>query len=65
MKESKHQSDTYESVLEQIERTVEKIEPGSTVKLADITAQFGNDNRSGDVTKAAIMLLKKYGICFE
>lgn len=65
MKECKHQPNTYETALEQLERIVEKIEPGTTVKLADIIDQFGNVNRNGDITKAAIMLLKKYGINFE
>ncbi len=65
MKECNRKSNTYEKVLEQIEQAVEEIEPGSTVKLADIIDQFGNVNRNGDITKAAIMLLKKYGICFE
>ena len=61
----KHHPDTFEKVLEQLEQIVENIEPGSTIKLADIVDRFDKENRSGEVTKAAIMLLKKYGIFFE
>lgn len=60
----KHHPDTFETVLEQLEQIVENIEPGSTIKLADITGRFDNEKRLGDITKAAIMLLKKYGITY-
>lgn len=60
----KHHPDTFETVLEQLEQIVENIEPGSTIKLADIIDRFNKENGSGEVTKAAIMLLKKYGITY-
>lgn len=56
----KHQSD-----LEQIELIVERIDPNATIHLRDITGLIDTADQSSEISKAIIMLLKKYGISFE
>ena len=63
MKESKHH--TYDEALEQIEQMIEAIDPGETVKVSDITGRIGLADHRNEITKATVMLLRKYGINFE
>lgn len=63
MKECKHH--TYETALELIEQMVEAIDPGETVNVNDITGRIKLADRSSEITKATVMLLRKYGINFE
>lgn len=62
MKESKHQLDTYETALEKIEQNIENIDPGTTVSVKEIIGRIKVSDQSNEITKATIMLLKKYGI---
>lgn len=65
MKESKHQPDTYETALEKIEQIIENIDPGKTVSITEITEGIKVSGQSNEITKATIMLLKKYGIDYR
>lgn len=65
MKECKHQTDTFESALEQIEQMIESIAPDVTVHIKDITGRIKLADRNTELTEAAIMLLKKYGIEYK
>ena len=65
MKESKRQPDTFETALEKIERIIENIDLDETVNVSDITGRFNLADHSNDITKATIMLLKKYGIKYK
>jgi hypothetical protein len=59
----KHQRDFFEAVLEQIEQTIEAIDPDTVIKISDITGKYKCPNR--DIHRATIMLLKKYGITYQ
>lgn len=63
MKECKHH--TYETALEQIEQLIEAIDPGETVNVNDITGRIKLADQKSEITKATIMLLKKYGIGYQ
>ncbi len=65
MKECKHQTDTYETALEQIEQIVERIDPDVTIHIRDITGRIKLADQNSEITKATIMLLKKYGIEYK
>jgi hypothetical protein len=65
MKERKHQTDTYEAVVEQLEQIIENIDPNAKVLVSDITGQIKLTGRNSEITKATIMLLKKYGIEYK
>ena len=65
MKECKHQTDTYESALEQIEQMIKSISPDVTVHIKDITGRIQLADRNTALTEATIMLLKKYGIDYK
>ena len=65
MKESKHQPDTYETALEKIEQIIENIDPDVTVSIKEITERVKVTGRDSEMTKATIMLLKKYGIDYK
>jgi len=54
----------FETALEQMEQIIERLEPGSTIRISDITKQLKPEIRNGNITKAAAMLLKKYGITY-
>lgn len=62
MKGFKHQPDTYESALERIERMIERMEPGSSIQIGDITDRISPEFRNGDIRQATYMLLQKYGL---
>ncbi len=64
MKECKHQVDTFEAALEQIERMIERMETDKPIRISDITKKVNPANRNGDITRATAMLLKKYGITY-
>ena len=64
MKESKHQTDTFETALEQIEQMIECMEPDKPIRISDITRRINPEIRNGDIRKATCMLLKKYGITY-
>ncbi len=61
MKGYKHQTNTFETVLDQVERMIEQIEPGTNIRIGDITGRLNPENRNSDIAKATGMLLKKYG----
>lgn len=65
MKECKHQNDCFESALEHIEEMIENIDPDMTVHISDITGRVKLADQNSDITKATIMLLKKYGITYQ
>lgn len=60
----KHQTDTFETALEEIEQMIECIETDKPIRISDITRRIKPEIRNGDITKAARMLLKKYGITY-
>lgn len=62
MKESKHQTDTFETALEQIEQMIECMEPDKPIRISDITGRINPEIRNGSIRKATTMMLKKYGI---
>lgn len=64
MKGCKHRNVPYESALEQIEQMIEQMEPGSVVRIGDITERLNPESRNSDITMATETLLKKYGIGF-
>lgn len=61
MKESKHQVNSFEDTLEQIEQAIEQIPPGKVVRLCDITGDYMDKA----IISAAVMLLQKYGIKYR
>ena len=48
--------------LEKIEQRIERLEPGTIVRLGDITKNIKPSGKKNELTAAAIMLLQKYGI---
>lgn len=54
------QTTPFEEAIEAIEWIIEAMEPGKVVHLSDIIGK--NADRS--ITKATIMILKKYGITY-
>lgn len=52
----------FEEAIEAIERIIEGIEPGMTIRISDIAAQVNMVKMDSAVKSATIMLLKKYGI---
>ena len=64
MKKCQHQVDTFETALEQIEQMIECIDPDQKVRIGDITGRINPAIRNSDITKATVMLLKKYGITY-
>jgi len=64
MKECKHQVDTFEAALEQIERMIERMETDKPIRISDIIRRISPAIRSREITQATIMLLKKYGITY-
>lgn len=65
MKKCQHQIDTFETALEQIEQMIECIDPDKKVRIGDITGRVNPAIRNSDITKATVMLLKKYGITYS
>ena len=63
MKECKHH--TYDEALELIEQMIEGIDPEETVNVSDITGRIKLADQTSNITKATIMLLKKYGIGYQ
>lgn len=55
------QTTPFEEAIERIEAIIEALEPGKEIRLQDIIGK--NADRS--ITKATIMLLKKYGITYQ
>lgn len=48
--------------LEKIEQRIERLEPGTIVRLGDITKNIKPSGKKNELTAAVIMLLQKYGI---
>ena len=48
--------------LEKIEQRIERLEPGTIVRLNDLTKNIKTSGKKNELTAAAIMLLQKYGI---
>ena len=41
----KHQSETFEAILEQIEQMIESIDPTKTIRISDITGKLKDQSR--------------------
>lgn len=54
------QTTPFDEAIERIEGIIEAMEPGKVVRLRDIIGK----NADREITKATIMLLKKYGITY-
>ena len=54
------QTTPFEEAIEAIEWIIEAMEPGKVVRLSDIIGK----NADRAITKATIMILKKYGITY-
>lgn len=54
------QTTPFEEAIEAIEWIIESMEPGKVVRLSDIIGK----NADRAITKATIMMLKKYGITY-
>lgn len=54
------QTTPFEEAIEAIEWIIEAMEPGKIVRLSDIIGK----NADRAITKATIMMLKKYGITY-
>ena len=48
--------------LEKIEQRIERLEPGTIVRLNDLTKNIKPSGKKNEFTAAVIMLLQKYGI---
>lgn len=55
------QTISFEETIEVIEGIIEAMEPGKVVRLRDIIGK----NADRAITKATVMLLKKYGITYS
>lgn len=64
MKGCKHQNDSYETALEQIEQMIECMETDKLVRVSEITGKIKPAVRSDEIRKATCMLLKKYGFTY-
>ena len=53
-------TNTFEETVEVIEGIIEAMEPGKIIRLCDIIGK----NADRAITKATVMLLKKYGITY-
>ena len=51
--------------LETIERKIERLEPGSVIRLNDLTKNIKSKRQKNEITEATIMLLQKYGIEYK
>lgn len=60
----KHQNDTFEAALEQVEQMIERMDADKPIRISDITKKINPATRNGDVKRATAMLLKKYGITY-
>lgn len=65
MKESKHQLNSFEETLEQIEHIIAGIEPDTVVRISDIAGMVNCIPMDSAVANAMVMLLKKYGIKYR
>ena len=64
MKEHKHQTDTFETALEQIEQMIECFETDKPIRVSEILGKIKPAFRNDDIRNATCMLLKKYGITY-
>ena len=48
--------------LEKIEQRIERLEPGTVIRLNDFTKTIKPSGKKYELTAAVIMLLQKYGI---
>ena len=51
--------------LEKIEQRIERLEPGTIVRLGDITKNIKPSGKKNELTAAVVMLLQKYGIEYQ
>ena len=51
--------------LEKIEQRIERLEPGSVIRLNDLTKNIKSKRQKNQITEATIMLLQKYGIEYK
>ena len=65
MKGCKHQNDSFEAALDQIEQMIECLETDKPIRVSEITGSIKPDVRSDEIRKATCMLLKKYGITYS
>lgn len=48
--------------LDAIEQKIDRIKPGTVVKVSDLVGQITFLDKNGEISNTTIMLLKKYGI---
>lgn len=65
MKKHIHKPDGYDMNLDKLERLIEEIDPACTVRIDDVCRAAEVTDMSDAITKAAAMLLQKYGIAFR
>ena len=65
MKKHIRKPDGYEMNLDRLERLVAEIDPACIVRIDDVCRAAGVTDMSDAITKAAAMLLQKYGIAFR
>lgn len=51
--------------LETIEQRIERLEPGTVVRLSDFAKNIKSKRQKKEITETTIMLLQKYGIDFQ
>ena len=65
MKKHIHKPNGYEMNLDRLERLIAEIDPGCIVRIADVCRAAEVTDMSDAITKAAAMLLRKYGIAYR
>lgn len=60
----KHQTDTFEMALEQVEQMIESMDVDKPVRVSDITKKITAAKGNRDIARATTMLLQKYGITY-
>ena len=62
MKMKKHQNETFEQIIERIERIIENLEPGKKYFPGEIKKRANVKNPTNAIVDATQMLMHKYGI---
>lgn len=57
----KHHHHDFDATLERIETKIQRIDPDKPIRISDITGTACDST----ITKATVMLLKKYGITYQ
>lgn len=65
MKKHIRKPDGYEMNLDKLERLIEEIDPACVVRIDDVCRAAEVTDMSEAITKAAALLLRKYGIAYR